>query len=201
MRIATVILTAGTAGLLAATPALAQFGNGSDVSGPPTTGSSIAGGSFAPASGNGGGAGVGATATASPAVNAAIGAAGASVSTQLASGSMPAVNGVAIPAQVQASVGAVLSGSASPAQVQQISTALGASGNTQAAAALVDAMSGLAAGGSPAQLTAAIVQFNILVSTASVTFLANPPAAFLAIAATLNTLSASVSVSQATASS
>lgn len=177
MRIHLSAAVAVAAALLAAAPAYGQAGNASDVTGPNTTGSSIAGNMGAP---SGGGGTV--SASASPAVAAAVGAAAASVSSSLSAGSLTTPSGVAIPAAAQASVLAVLTGSAPSA------TLAAAMGGGAAAQALAEAMSGLISSPDPGQLAAATGHFNAMVLAADASFLANPPAEFLAVMAVLSTM-------------
>lgn len=183
MLIRSALLTAAV-GLLASTAAQAQTGNGSDVSGPTTTSSSIAGGTFAPSPGT-------VAANASPAVSAAVQTAGAAVTSQLGAGTLtattPSGQVVAIPAAVQAAVAAILTGAASPTQVAQMVDALSAAGS--AAPQLVEALAGLLQGdGGTGQLAAAVGIYNQMVANAPPGFLANPPAAFSAVQSVLSTL-------------
>jgi hypothetical protein len=169
-------LLLGLGALLGALPAQAQAGNASDVTGPITTGGDIVGGIFAPAPAPAGGStatGVaGGMAAAAPAVSAAL-------STGSLTATTPSGQTVAIPATTQAALLAVLTGADAPAD---FAAALGASG-APAAGQLMQALGGLLS--APAQLPQAVALFNALVQDASPAFLANPPAEFLAVHATL----------------
>jgi hypothetical protein len=138
-------------------------------------------------------------APATPAIQAAIATATATVNAQLTSGSLTSVTGATIPAAVVSQVGSVLTstssvnpsgGAASPAATA-LASSIGTSGApASVVASLIESLSGLISNPAPGQLTAAIGNFNAVVEGASPAFLANPPAQFLAIQTVLAALSA-----------
>lgn len=158
--------------LLAATPGWAQSGNQSDVTGVNTTGSTIAG--YGP--GTPGGS---VEVAASPAVNAAIGASGISLATQLTQGALAAPSGATISASVQSSILGVMNGTA-PAP-PGLTAALGASAGAAPAAALVQALENLLGSPSIQQLSAAVDAFNSIVEGSAADYLASPPEEFVAV--------------------
>ena len=192
-------VVAAAAITLSAGALCAQSGNGSDVTGIP--GGSVAGGIFTPfgiGGGNGGsrgggrGAGVG---------GGALGAAGSASISNVArsfSSGAPQISpatGQTIPPAAVAQVGSLISGG-SPASVAQVSAALTSAGAPAGlTATLVQAMAALAnvtSASAPRAIVDAARAFNALVASLPASFLANPPADFIAIQAALAPMVASI---------
>jgi hypothetical protein len=176
--------------ITAALPASAQTGNQSDVTGVATTGSTIAGGAFAPSPGQ-------VATTATPAVQAAVAQASATVAAQLSTGTMTTPTGIAIPAAAQQAVAAVMT-------TNVVNTTAGVAlaaelGGNTAAAALVESVTGLLTSPAPGQFASAIGNLNALIDAAPVEFLANPPPGFLAIQASLAAMVQAANAAQARA--
>jgi hypothetical protein len=188
-----ILRIAAAAGVaLSATAALAQSGNGSDVSGP--AGFTFPGGSFTPLPAPGtsvaGPSGVGGSLGASPSAGPSITATAQSFSSG-APVTSPAT-GQTIPAGAVSSVGSLLSGG-SLAAVSAVGGPLQSAGAPPAAVAnLMEALSALSNASSesaPRAIIAASQAFNTLVASVPGSFFTSsnggPPAAFLAVHAAL----------------
>jgi hypothetical protein len=189
-------VVAAAAITVSASALYAQSGNGSDVSGPP--GGGVAGGTWVPFGGGGianrgRGGGGGRVGNANP--NAAPAIANVAASFSNGSPQTSPATGQTIPPAAVAQIGALISGG-SPASVAQVSTALQAGGAAPAqTAALVQALAALAnvsAASAPQAIVNAAQAFNALVRSLSASFLANPPADFIAIQAALAPMVASI---------
>lgn len=172
---------------LTASAASAQTGNQSDVTGVATTGSTIAGGAFAPSPGT-------VAVPVNPQVQAAITQASATMVTQLANGALTSPTGapLAIPAAAQQAVVALMTRwEAAGASVAAVIADLAGAGAPSASVAqLVESVAGLLAAPAAGQLASAIANFNALVGTVDVSFLTTPPPSFVAIQAVLANLAA-----------
>lgn len=177
--------------LQTASPAPAQNGNQSDITGPIPTTSDIAGGAFTTTTGAGGTQTVftgGATAQAS------VNQAAATVSTQLSAGSISAVSGGSISASAQTAVYNILTanaalGSSISAVANSLSSAPGAP-PASVVQDLLNSLVGLLRGGkvTPAKLLAAIRAYNAMIDASNAEFLSSPPSELLAIQAALSKL-------------
>lgn len=180
-------ITAVTALTAITTATGAQTGNQSDVTGVATTGSTIAGGAFAPSPGT-------VAVPVNPQVQAAITQASATMVTQLANGALTSPTGapLAIPAATQqAVVGLMTRWEAAGASVAAVVADLAGAGAPSAGvASLVESVAGLLTAPAPGQLASAIANFNALVGTVDVGFLSSPPPSFVAIQAVLANLAA-----------
>ena len=160
---------------------VAQAQNGSDVTGPPPT--TTSGGAFVPlpttvAGGSGG--------TVSSAVVAAVQSAQSGVTSNFTAASPSVtspVTGQSILPAAASTIGTLITSGSNSASVTSTLTAGGAP--AAQVTALVQAMAGLANGGSPAAIAAAAQAFNALIQNAPPSLLANPPAEMLAIHAAL----------------
>lgn len=177
--------------LQTASPAPAQNGNQSDITGPIPTTSDIAGGAFTTTTGGGGTETVfsgGATAQAS------VNQAAATVSSQLSAGSLSAPAGGSISASAQTAVYNILTanaelGSSLSAVANSLTSAPGAPPAT-AVQNLLDSLVGLLRGRkiTAAKLLAAIRAYNSMIDASNAAFLSTPPAELLAIQAALSKL-------------
>ncbi|MDB4905858.1 MAG: hypothetical protein JWO05_642 [Gemmatimonadetes bacterium] len=174
--------------LLSASVASAQ-GNGSDITGPSVTQSTIAGGIFAPSAGN-----VGTTAVpVTPAVsNAIVSTSNSIVATVSGGGTITnPVTGAAIPAAA-ATVAVSMMSSASPEIKAQVNNALSTSGASATVInTLMSTLPNLLSNPTPGQVAEALSAFNAVVNTANAGFLANPPPEFSAIFSVLSQIAAS----------
>jgi len=192
-------LVAVAAITLTAATAIAQTGNGSDVTGP--TGSTLGGGAFVPlptagGTNTGGSGGTGTPAPLPASVVTAVNNAATSVGNALSSGSINSPLTNAPIGGAAASSVASLASSGSPTSVATVGAALTSAGLPAAQAnAAVQAMAGLLSGGTvtPMAIISASVAFNALVSAMTPAQLANPPAEFLAMHAALQPLAAALS--------
>lgn len=165
------------------TSAGAQSGNQSDVTGVSTTGSTIAGGAFAPGP---------VAVPVSPQVQAAITQASGRMVAQLVNGTLTSPAGVplAIPAATQRAVVALMTRwTAEGGSGAAVVADLAAAGAPYASVtALVESLAGLLTSPAPGQLASAISNFNALVGTVDASFLVSPPPSFVAIQAVLANL-------------
>jgi hypothetical protein len=166
---------------LVASPAMAQSGDASDVTGVNVTSSTIAGGFFTPSSGTVSlpGSSAGALSTAS-----------AGVRSSLKAGSVTG-GGISVSGAGLQTVRDLVTGPVNPSVAiqAQISAALSSSGAPAVVVSgLIDALAGLLQNPTPANVGSAAKTFTSLVNDASGAFLANPPAEFETIYAVLFTL-------------
>ena len=177
--------------LQTASPAPAQNGNQSDITGPIPTTSDIAGGAFTTTTGAGGTQTVftgGATA------QARVNQAAVTVSSQLSAGTLSAVSGGSISASAQTAVFNLLTANTcTGASVSAVANALtSAPGSPPAPAVqnLSDTLVCLLRGGkvTPAKLLSAIRAYNATIDASNAAFLSSPPAELLAIQAALSKL-------------
>ncbi|MBW4495545.1 MAG: hypothetical protein KME26_21165 [Oscillatoria princeps RMCB-10] len=177
--------------LQTASPAPAQNGNQSDITGPIPTTSDIAGGAFTTTTGAGGTETV---FTGGASAQASVNQAAATVSTQLSAGSISAVTGGSISAPAQTAVFNILTanaelGSSVSAVANSLTSAPGAPPAT-AVQNLLDSLVGLLRGRkiTPAKLLAAIRAYNAMIDASNAEFLSSPPSELLAIQAALSKL-------------
>lgn len=142
-----------------------QTGNQSDITGVNTTSSTIA--AFTPG-------------------GAALGTAGAQVTTQLTLGTLTSSAGAPIPPAVQTMLAGVLNGTVAPPP--DLASTLGASAGAPLGQALVTALQGLLVNPDPGQLTEAVEAYNEVVDNSAQSFLTSPPPEFTAIQAILDQL-------------
>ncbi|HLA90391.1 MAG TPA: hypothetical protein VJL28_08185 [Gemmatimonadaceae bacterium] len=184
MRTHSLVIGGAVAIALATSPAYAQSGNGSDVTGP--TGGSLAGGTFAPLPVPTGAGGGRVSIPPSPMAGPTVTSTAQSFSSG-ATQTSPAT-GQPIPVGAVTAIGALIT-SGSPATVAQVGAALQSSGAPGAeVAALTQALAALAnvsPSAAPGAIITAALAFNALVANAPASFLQNPPAQFLAIHAAL----------------
>ena len=189
-----ILKIAAAAGImLGGSVAMAQSGNGSDVSG--VSGSSVAGGAFTPLpTGRGAaGSGVGGIGSSGATISAGITATAANFSSGATVTS--SITGTAIAPAAVAAVGALISGG-SPASVATVGAGLtGAGASPATVARLTSALAALAnhgAGNSRAEVRAAAQAYNALIKDAPASFFTSnnggPPASILAIQAALSSM-------------
>lgn len=195
---------------LVATAALeAQTGNGSDVTGPNTTGSSVAGAAFVP------------TAlspvitplpgalsmTGVPAVSALIPAAVVSTVHALYGGTatlpeesgvapalpIPAESGIMVVQLAVAPVGSPLAGRLSAALLVQLTTAESGAPSVEAVADLLGLLTGVLSAPTPARIAAAVGAFNAVLEQAGPGYLASMPTPLLAMRVLLGRLALAAS--------
>ncbi|PPS42782.1 hypothetical protein [Chroococcidiopsis sp. TS-821] len=187
-------LALGTSLFVFATPAQAQVGNASDVTGAIITTGDIAGGAFAPIP-RGGSRAFLSSAALALALRQAIGI----ISAQLAQGTLPvAVPGVAIasiPVTVQQTLLALLTGTGDSDALESAIASL--VDDPALAAELIGALQGLIANGtaSPANLLAAVQAYNAVID-ASGAALGNPPPELVAVQSVLTALVTATSTAQ-----
>lgn len=163
------------AAVLASTaPAAAQTGNASDVTGPITTGSTVANVGAPSLTADG--------MVVTPGMLTFMDAAAFAVASEMSRMQLTTTAGAPIPAVAQSNVLAVGIG------VDPPSLLAAALGNSAEAAVLADAMAGLLFSASPEQLGAATDAFNALVMVADQSYLSSPPGEFLAVHAVLHSL-------------
>lgn len=186
----------GSSLLVFATPAQAQVGNASDVTGAVITTGDIAGGAFAPTPSRNGTSATISSASLALALSQAI----SIISAQLAQGTLPvAVPGVAIasiPVTVQQTLLAVITGSGDASGIQ--SAIASAVDNPALAAELIASLQGLITddAASPANLLAAVQAYNAVVDASSGTALGNPPPELVAVQSVLTALISAASPAQ-----
>jgi hypothetical protein len=170
--------------------ASAQFANQSDVTGPPTTTSDIAGGIFSPSTGT-------VAVPATPAASASLAAVAQTVNAAITSGSLRTRSGAPIPAAAQSQIAAVLNDSLPTtrpaAELSALLAQVGVAGMT--VAALAESLTGLLSNPAPGQLAAAVGNYNEMIQSAPASLLLNPPPQLLAIQAVLARLSAATHTS------
>ena len=193
-----ILKIAAAAGIMfGGSAALAQTGNGSDVTG--VTGGSIAGGSFTPLPTGGGGVsgGGGNVSGGSPSSGPAISNTAQSFSN--GSSQTSSITNTVIPAAAVSQVGAVIT-SGSPASVLALGTALTNSGASPATVAnLTAALAALAnvtSSSAPGAIISAAQAYNALIASAPASFFTSsnggPPPSILAIQAALAPMVASI---------
>jgi hypothetical protein len=202
MRMRSVVLSTllllGGAGTLSA-----QSGNGSDVSGPNVTGSSIAGGAFVPTPLSPVSTPIPAPTSVPdvPAVSLPIPAALVPTVTALVGGTaappsapggpastpIPAETGILLVQLAASAPGSAVTVAAGSALLAQLTGGTAAPG-VDVATNLLGSMSGVLAAPTPANIAAAVGAYNALVADAPAGFLSNPPPAFQAILLLLGNL-------------
>jgi hypothetical protein len=177
--------------LQTASPAPAQNGNQSDITGPIPTTSDLAGGAFTTTTGTGGTETVftgGATAQTS------VNQAATTVSSQLSAGTLSAVSGGSISAPAQTAVYNIMAANTcTGASVSAVTNALTSGPGAPPEPAvqnLAKTLVCLLKGGkvTPAKLLSAIRAYNATIDASNAVFLSSPPAELLAIQAALSKL-------------